>query len=167
MFRGKIQRIHMVGIGGTGMCGIAEVLLTMGYQVSGSDQRDSATVQRLRDLGGIIHLGHAPEHVVEADVVVKSTAIPPHNVEVLAAEAAHVPVIPRAEMLAELMRMKYGLAVAGTHGKTTTTSMLAACLGTAGLDPDHRHRWPPGSHRQHRTPGRRRVHGGRGRRERR
>ncbi|MCB9779999.1 MAG: UDP-N-acetylmuramate--L-alanine ligase [Alphaproteobacteria bacterium] len=135
MFRGKVQRIHFVGIGGTGMCGIAEVLLNMGFQVTGSDMRESATVQRLRGLGGVIHVGHAAEHVAGADVVVKSTAVPPHNVEIKAADAAHVPVIPRAEMLAELMRMKYGLAVAGTHGKTTTTSMLAACLGTAGLDP--------------------------------
>jgi len=135
MFRGKIRRIHMIGIGGSGMCGIAEVLITMGFEVSGSDQRDTATVKRLRDLGGTVYLGHDAGHVAAVDVVVKSTAIPATNVEVLAAEAAHVPVIPRAEMLAELMRMKYGLAVAGTHGKTTTTSMLAACMGTAGLDP--------------------------------
>ncbi len=135
MFREKVQHIHMVGIGGTGMCGIAEVLLTQGFKVTGSDMRESATVQRLRGLGGEISVGHAAHNVEGADVVVKSTAIPAHNVEVQAADAAHIPVIPRAEMLAELMRMKYGLAVAGSHGKTTTTSMLAACLGTAGLDP--------------------------------
>ncbi|RME24202.1 MAG: UDP-N-acetylmuramate--L-alanine ligase [Deltaproteobacteria bacterium] len=135
MFRGRIQHIHMVGIGGTGMCGIAEVLLTQGFRVTGSDVRESATLERLRRLGGRIWVGHAAEHVAGADVVVKSTAIPPDNVEIQAAEAALVPVIPRAEMLAELMRMKYGLAVAGSHGKTTTTSMLAACLATAGLDP--------------------------------
>ncbi len=135
MFRGKIQTIHFVGIGGSGMSGIAEVLLTMGYTVTGSDLQASAAVQRLRDLGGLIHVGHDPAHVVGADVVVKSTAVPMSNPEIVAAELDHVPVIPRAEMLAELMRMKYGVAVAGTHGKTTTTSMLAQCLHHAGLDP--------------------------------
>lgn len=135
MFRGRVRQIHMIGVGGTGMCGIAEVLLTMGFRVTGSDARESATVQRLRALGGRIHIGHDPSLVEGADVVVRSTAIPADNVEIRAAEQAHVPVIPRAEMLAELMRMKYGLAVAGTHGKTTTTSMLAACLAQAGLDP--------------------------------
>ncbi|NOY28175.1 MAG: UDP-N-acetylmuramate--L-alanine ligase, partial [Oligoflexia bacterium] len=135
MFRGKIQQIHMIGIGGTGMCGIAEVLLTMGFRVTGTDLCESATVARLRSRGGTIHIGHDPAYVDGADVVVKSTAIPDHNVEVQAAEAAHIPVIPRAEMLAELMRMKYGVAVAGTHGKTTTTSMLGACMAEAGMDP--------------------------------
>ncbi len=135
MFRGKIQTIHFVGIGGSGMSGIAEVLLTMGYTVTGSDLRAGEAVVRLRSLGGQIHVGHDPAHVVGADVVVKSTAIPMTNPEVVAAEQSHVPVIPRAEMLAELMRMKYGVAVAGTHGKTTTTSMLAQCLHHAGLDP--------------------------------
>ncbi|MCK6503309.1 UDP-N-acetylmuramate--L-alanine ligase [Myxococcota bacterium] len=135
MFRGKFQQIHMIGIGGTGMCGIAEVLLTMGYRVTGSDMKESATVKRLRALGGVVHIGHDAAWVEGADVVVKSTAIPATNVEVRAAEASHVPVIPRAEMLAELMRMKYGVAVAGTHGKTTTTSMVAACMARAGMDP--------------------------------
>jgi UDP-N-acetylmuramate--alanine ligase len=135
MFRGKIKTIHFVGIGGSGMSGIAEVLLTMGYTITGSDLSAGAAVRRLRGLGGHIHLGHDPGHVVGADVVVKSTAIPMSNPEILAAEQAHIPVIPRAEMLAELMRMKYGIAVAGTHGKTTTTSMLAQVLHAAGLDP--------------------------------
>ncbi len=135
MFRGKIQHIHFVGIGGSGMCGIAEVLVTQGYAVSGSDLKGGSAVDRLRELGATIYVGHDPKHVDGVDVVVKSTAIPDHNVEVRAANAAKVPVIPRAEMLGELMRMKYGLAVAGSHGKTTTTSMLARCLHHAGLDP--------------------------------
>ena len=135
MFRGKIHRIHFVGIGGTGMSGIAEVLLNMGYPVSGSDMRESATVERLRSLGGTIHIGHAAENIVGAEVVVKSTAVPNSNPEITAALESGTPVIPRAEMLAELMRMKYGIAVAGTHGKTTTTSMIATCLHYAKLDP--------------------------------
>jgi UDP-N-acetylmuramate--alanine ligase len=135
VFRGKIQRIHFVGIGGSGMCGIAEVLVTQGYAVTGTDLSDSAAVERLRELGATIHIGHDPAYVEGVDVVVKSTAIPDRNVEVRAAHAHKIPVIPRAEMLGELMRMKYGLAVAGSHGKTTTTSMLARCLHHAGLDP--------------------------------
>lgn len=135
MFRGKVQHIHFVGIGGAGMSGIAEVLLTMGYRVSGSDLEESGAVRRLRSLGGEIHLGHDASLVDGCDVVVKSTAIPMHNVEIQAAELQQIPVIPRAEMLGELMRMKYGVAVAGTHGKTTTTSMLARCLHHAGMDP--------------------------------
>ncbi len=135
MFRGKVQRIHFVGIGGSGMSGIAEVLITMGYRVSGSDMKESAAVARLRELGGEVHIGHDAALVEGCDVVVKSTAIPRTNVEVQAAEMAQIPVIPRAEMLGELMRMKYGLAVAGSHGKTTTTSMLARCLHHAGRDP--------------------------------
>ncbi|MEN9787423.1 MAG: UDP-N-acetylmuramate--L-alanine ligase [Pseudomonadota bacterium] len=135
MFRGKFGRVHFVGIGGSGMSGIAEVLLTMGYAVSGSDQKEGGVVARLRALGGRIAIGHHADHVRGVDVVVRSTAIPDHNPEIVAAHAAKIPVIPRAEMLAELMRMKYGLAVAGTHGKTTTTSMLATCLHRAGLDP--------------------------------
>jgi UDP-N-acetylmuramate--alanine ligase len=135
MFRGKVQRIHFVGIGGTGMSGIAEVLLTMGFTVTGSDVKEGDAVRRLRALGGRVDIGHDAGHVVGADVVVQSTAIPSTNVEVEAAEAGNIPVIRRAEMLAELMRMKYGLAVAGTHGKTTTTSMLARCLHHGGLDP--------------------------------
>ncbi len=135
MFRGKFGRIHFVGIGGSGMSGIAEVLLNMGFSVSGSDQKESAVVQRLRKLGGRVLIGHSAEHIAGVDVVVRSTAIADGNPEIAAAHAAKIPVIPRAEMLAELMRLKYGLAVAGTHGKTTTTSMLATCLHKAGLDP--------------------------------
>jgi UDP-N-acetylmuramate--alanine ligase len=135
MFRGKVQHIHFVGIGGAGMSGIAEVLLTMGYRVSGSDLKEGSAVRRLRSLGGEIHLGHDASLVEDCDVVVKSTAIPMSNVEIQAAEQQQIPVIPRAEMLGELMRMKYGVAVAGTHGKTTTTSMLARCLHHAGMDP--------------------------------
>jgi UDP-N-acetylmuramate--alanine ligase len=135
MFRGKVQRIHFVGIGGSGMSGIAEVLITQGYTVTGSDMKAGAAVRRLRKLGGTVFIGHDATQVTGAHVVVKSTAVPMSNLEIVAAEAAQIPVIPRAEMLAELMRMKYGLAVAGTHGKTTTTSMLATCLYGAGLDP--------------------------------
>ena len=135
MFRGKVQRIHFVGIGGSGMSGIAEVLITQGYAVTGSDMKEGEAVRRLRKLGGTIYIGHDPSQIEGAHVVVKSTAVPMSNPEISAAEAAQIPVIPRAEMLAELMRMKYGLAVAGTHGKTTTTSMLATCLHSAGLDP--------------------------------
>lgn len=135
MFRGKVRTIHFVGIGGIGMSGIAEVLLTQGFTVTGSDLREGAVVQRLRDLGAHVAIGHAPENVGEADVVVRSTAVREDNVEIQEARARFVPVIRRAEMLAELMRLKHGIAVAGTHGKTTTTSMLATCLGAGGLDP--------------------------------
>jgi len=135
MFRGNVHRIHFVGIGGAGMSGIAEVLLTQGYAVTGSDLKEGAAVRRLRELGGVIHVGHDPTYVVGVDVVVKSTAIPSHNIEIRAADRLQIPVIPRAEMLGELMRMKYGVAVAGSHGKTTTTSMMARCLHQGGLDP--------------------------------
>lgn len=135
MFRGQVRTIHFVGIGGSGMNGIAEVLINMGFQITGSDLAEGASVKRLRELGAEIVIGHAPENLGQADVVVKSTAVPLHNAEIKAALAQGVPVIPRAEMLAELMRMKYGLAIAGTHGKTTTTSMLATVLAAAGLDP--------------------------------
>lgn len=135
MFRGKFRRIHFIGIGGSGMSGIAEVLLNMGFAVSGSDLKEGAVVARLRGLGGTIHIGHAPENVVGADVVVRSTAVREDNPEMIAATAAKTPIIPRAEMLAELMRMKYGIGIAGTHGKTTTTSMVAALLHKAGVDP--------------------------------
>lgn len=135
MFRGKIRRIHFVGIGGIGMSGIAEVLLTDGFEVTGSDIKDSPTVERLRERGAVVHIGHIAENIGEADVVVRSTAVGLENAEVAAAVDAGVPVIRRAEMLAELMRLKNGIAVAGTHGKTTTTSMLATCLGAAGMDP--------------------------------
>jgi len=135
MFRGSVQVIHFVGIGGIGMSGIAEVLLTLGFSVTGSDLREGDSVRRLRGLGATVHIGHHPGHVGAADVVVRSTAVGHDNVEVAAAHDAGVPVIRRAEMLAELMRLKYGIAVAGTHGKTTTTSMLATVLGAGGLDP--------------------------------
>ena len=134
MFK-KIRRIHFVGIGGIGMSGIAEVLHNLGYLVSGSDARDSEVTQRLASLGIRIAIGHASEHVGEADVVVRSSAVSLDNVELAAARQRLVPVIQRAEMLAELMRMKYGVAVAGTHGKTTTTSLVATVLARGGLDP--------------------------------
>ncbi len=131
----KIQRIHFVGIGGIGMSGIAEVLLNLGYQISGSDLRNSAVTQRLAALGATAFEGHAAANIVGADVVVTSSAIPVDNPEVAEARRLHVPVIQRAEMLAELMRLKYGIAIAGMHGKTTTTSMVAAVLAAGGLDP--------------------------------
>ena len=131
----KIQRIHFVGIGGIGMSGIAEVLLTLGYKVSGSDLKSSAITQRLAQLGAIIFEGHAPDNVVGAEVVVTSSAIAADNPEVAAAHQQLIPVIRRAEMLAELMRLKYGIAIAGMHGKTTTTSMVASVLAGGGLDP--------------------------------
>jgi len=131
----NIQRVHFVGIGGIGMSGIAEVLLNLGYKVSGSDLRLSPATERLHAIGAYIFEGHHPDNVVGADVVVTSSAVRPDNPEVLAAREQHIPVIPRAEMLAELMRLKYGIAVAGMHGKTTTTSMIAAVLAAGGLDP--------------------------------
>lgn len=131
----NISKIHMIGIGGSGMSGIAEVLLNMGYSVSGSDVTDSAAVQRLRGLGADICLGHAAENVGDVSVVVKSSAVGEGNPEVLAARTKGVPVIPRAEMLAELMRLRTGIAIAGAHGKTTTTSLTAAIFDAAGLDP--------------------------------
>lgn len=134
MFR-KIQHIHLVGIGGSGMSGIAEVLLTLGYKVTGSDLNPSETTKRLEELGGRIFLGHQASNIGEAQVVVVSSAVSLTNPEVLAARDRLVPVIPRAEMLAELMRLKYGIAIAGAHGKTTTTSMVAVVLAQGGLDP--------------------------------
>ena len=134
MFR-KIQHIHFVGIGGSGMSGIAEVLLTLGYKVTGSDLQESETVRRIRDLGGTVFIGHGAAHIGDAQVVVVSSAVSPTNPEVVAARAKVVPVIPRAEMLAELMRLKYGVAIAGAHGKTTTTSLVAHVLAEGGLDP--------------------------------
>jgi UDP-N-acetylmuramate--alanine ligase len=131
----KIQRIHFVGIGGIGMSGIAEVLLNLGYKVSGSDLKSSPVTQRLSSLGATICEGHRAENITGAEVVVTSTAIDPANPEVAEAHNLHIPVIRRAEMLAELMRLKYGIAVAGMHGKTTTTSMVAAVLAAGGLDP--------------------------------
>jgi UDP-N-acetylmuramate--alanine ligase len=131
----NFQRIHMVGIGGIGMSGIAEVLLTLGYSVAGSDTRLSTITERLQDLGATIFEGHRTENIEGAHVVVISSAVKPDNPEVTEAHKRKIPVIPRAEMLAELMRLKYGIAVAGAHGKTTTTSMVASILAAAHLDP--------------------------------
>ena len=131
----NFQRIHLVGIGGIGMSGIAEVLLTLGYSVSGSDTKPSNITERLQNLGATIHEGHKAINVEGAHVVVTSSAIKQDNPEVVEAHKRKIPVIPRAEMLAELMRLKYGIAVAGAHGKTTTTSMVASVLNAAHLDP--------------------------------
>jgi UDP-N-acetylmuramate--alanine ligase len=131
----KIQRIHFVGMGGIGMSGIAEVLLNLGYKVSGSDLKSSAVTERLAGLGAVIFEGHRAENISGAEVVVTSSAIAVDNPEVTEAHRLHIPVIQRAEMLAELMRLKYGIAIAGMHGKTTTTSMVAAVLAAGGLDP--------------------------------
>ncbi|AYH45281.1 UDP-N-acetylmuramate--L-alanine ligase [Azoarcus sp. DN11] len=131
----KVKRIHFVGIGGAGMSGIAEVLVNLGYSVSGSDLGQNAATRRLRALGARVVSGHAAENVAQADAVVISTAVRNDNPEVIAARARHVPVVPRAQMLAELMRLKQGIAIAGTHGKTTTTSLVASILAEGGLDP--------------------------------
>jgi UDP-N-acetylmuramate--alanine ligase len=131
----RSQNVHFIGIGGIGMSGIAEILLNMGFAVSGSDLRRSALTDRLAALGATIHEGHSAAHVTGADVVVTTSALSQQNPEVQAARARHIPIIQRAEMLAELMRLKYGIAVAGMHGKTTTTSMIAAVLAAGGLDP--------------------------------
>ncbi|HRP97152.1 MAG TPA: UDP-N-acetylmuramate--L-alanine ligase, partial [Rhodocyclaceae bacterium] len=131
----KVKRLHFVGIGGAGMSGIAEVLLNLGYAVSGSDLVESAATARLRALGAKVVLGHAADNVDAADAVVTSTAVRPDNPEVLAARARRIPVVPRAQMLAELMRLKQGIAIAGTHGKTTTTSLVTSILAEGGLDP--------------------------------
>jgi UDP-N-acetylmuramate--alanine ligase len=132
---GRIRRIHFVGIGGVGMGGIAEVLLNLGYLVSGSDLQENAMTRRLTGLGARVALGHEAAHVAGADVVVISSAVQADNPELAAAHAGRIPVVPRAEMLAELMRFRYGIAVAGTHGKTTTTSLIASLLAEGGLDP--------------------------------
>ena len=131
----RIRRIHFVGIGGVGMSGIAEVLLNLGYEVSGTDIAENATTQRLSKQGASIKLGHAAEHVVGSDVVVISSAVRKTNPEVVHARELRIPVVPRAEMLAELMRFRFGIAIAGTHGKTTTTSLIASLLAEGGLDP--------------------------------
>jgi len=131
----RIEHIHFVGIGGSGMSGIAEVLLNLGYRISGSDLADSAATQRLASLGARIALGHQAENIAGADALVTSTAVANNNPEVIAARQARIPVVPRAVMLAELMRLKRGIAVAGTHGKTTTTSLVASVLAAGGLDP--------------------------------
>jgi len=131
----KVERVHFVGIGGSGMCGIAEVLLNLGYQVHGSDLNRSPVTERLEKLGARIAYGHARENLGDVQVLVRSTAVKDDNPEVLEAHVRSIPVIPRAEMLAELMRLKYGIAVGGTHGKTTTTSMIATMLSGTDLDP--------------------------------
>lgn len=131
----RYRTIHFVGIGGIGMSGIAEVLHNLGYEVTGSDIKESETIARLRDLGIKVYIGHGPENIDDAHVVVVSSAVSAGNPEVVAARERSVPVIPRAEMLAELCRLKYGILIAGAHGKTTTTSLIATILGHAGLDP--------------------------------
>lgn len=131
----KVKHIHFVGIGGSGMSGIAEVMVNLGYTVSGSDLSTTATTQRLSSLGIRVAIGHGAENIVGANAVVVSTAVKPDNPEVVAARLAEVPVVPRAQMLAELMRLKHGIAIAGTHGKTTTTSLVASILAEGGLDP--------------------------------
>ena len=131
----KVKRIHFVGIGGVGMSGIAEVLLNLGFEISGSDLGSNASAQRLAAAGAHVHLGHAAEYVANADVVVISSAVKEDNPEVIEARSRKIPVVPRAQMLAELMRLKQGIAIAGTHGKTTTTSLTASILEAAGLDP--------------------------------
>lgn len=135
MYKGRIKHIHFIGIGGSGMSGIAEVLFNLGYKVTGSDVKASDTTGRLERLGITIFISHRPENINGSDVVVYSSAVKKDNPEVVFAKEKLIPVIPRAEMLAELMRMKYGIAIAGTHGKTTTTSMIATILGAQGMDP--------------------------------
>ncbi len=130
-----IRHIHFVGIGGSGMSGIAEILFNLGYQISGSDLSDSSVLQRLSSMGIQTYVGHAASHVEKADAVVTSTAVKASNPEVVKAREMHIPIVPRALMLAELMRLKQGIAIAGTHGKTTTTSLVASVLAEAGLDP--------------------------------
>ncbi len=135
MFRGRVRQIHFVGIGGIGMSGIAEVLLSLGYTVTGSDLKANDTARRLETLGARVEIGHRAENVDEADVVVYTSAAAADNPEIVEARTRGIPVIPRAEMLAELMRLKHGIAIAGSHGKTTTTSLVATVLTHAGLDP--------------------------------
>jgi len=132
---GRVKRIHFIGIGGAGMCGIAEVLHGEGYQVTGSDLNDNRILDDLRKLGITVYVGHQPEHIAQADVVVRSTAVSDDNPEIIAAKLQKIPVIPRAMMLAELMRFRHGIAIAGTHGKTTTTSLVTSLLTAGGLDP--------------------------------
>jgi len=131
----KVKHIHFVGIGGSGMSGIAEVQQHLGYTVSGSDLAHNAATRRLVEFGATVQIGHAPNNIAGADAIVTSTAVLPHNPEVRAARSKHIPIVPRAVMLAELMRLKRGIAIAGTHGKTTTTSLVASILAEAGLDP--------------------------------
>jgi UDP-N-acetylmuramate--alanine ligase len=131
----KVRQIHFVGIGGSGMSGIAEVLLNLNYQISGSDLSSNGATKRLQQMGATVYVGHDASHIVGADVIVTSTAVQPNNPEVLAARNQRIPVVPRALMLAELMKLKQGVAIAGTHGKTTTTSLVASILAEGGLDP--------------------------------
>lgn len=132
---GRIKHIHFVGVGGVGMAGIAEVLLSQGYRVSGSDLADNALTKRLRSVGAEIYQGHQPENIKNADVIVRSSAVDMNNVELIAARENHIPIVQRAEMLGELMRFRYGIAIAGTHGKTTTTSLVTSILTEEGIDP--------------------------------
>ena len=132
---GRVRHIHFIGIGGAGMCGIAEVLLNLGYHISGSDIANNSVTQRLQHLGVNVMQGHKAEHIHNADVLVTSTAIKDDNPEVMAAKQARIPIVPRAQMLAEIMRFRYGIAIAGTHGKTTTTSLVASVLAEGELDP--------------------------------
>jgi UDP-N-acetylmuramate--alanine ligase len=125
----RIRCIHFIGIGGAGMCGIAEVLLNQGYQISGSDAKAGKTTERLQQLGATVFIGHAAENIANAHVVVVSTAIDDNNPEIIAAREARLPIVRRAEMLGELMRYRHGIAIAGTHGKTTTTSLVTSILG--------------------------------------
>ncbi len=132
---GRVKHIHFVGIGGVGMAGIAEVLLSQGYRVSGSDLVDNGLTKRLRSIGAEIYLGHDEKNIKNADVVVRSSAVDENNIEVVTARLHHIPLVPRAEMLGELMRFRYGIAIAGTHGKTTTTSLVTSILTEEGVDP--------------------------------
>ncbi len=132
---GRIKHIHFVGVGGVGMAGIAEVLLSQGYRVSGSDLADNALTKRLRLVGAEIYQGHSAKNIENADVIVRSSAVDPTNPELLAARENHIPIVQRAEMLGELMRFRYGIAIAGTHGKTTTTSLVTSILTEEGVDP--------------------------------
>lgn len=131
----RIKRIHFIGIGGSGMCGIAEVLLNQGYEISGSDISESVTTRHLEKLGATVFLGHRASNVEKANVIVVSSAINEENPEIIAARQKRIPVVPRAEMLAEIMRFRHGIAIAGTHGKTTTTSLIASILASGGMDP--------------------------------
>ncbi len=132
---GRIRHIHMIGIGGSGMGGIAEVLLNLGYELSGSDLRSNAVTQRLEQMGATVYIGHDEGHIEDSDVVVTSSAVNEQNPEVIAARAHRIPIVPRAEMLVEIMRFRHGIAVAGTHGKTTTTSLIASLMAEGELDP--------------------------------